>query len=112
MAVSDTTARRPVRNPSRYTDLAAEVRESGLLGRRYAWYWSRIAMAVRAFAAVWLGLFSAGQLLVPADPRRRRSGCCAPSSASSATMPRTARSSAPRRGTTGPSRVLAGSSPG
>jgi fatty acid desaturase len=37
-----------------YTALAQTVRESGLMGRRYAWYWVRIAATVVAFAAVWV----------------------------------------------------------
>jgi len=49
-----------VRNQSGYTDLAREIRESDLLERRYAWYWSRIVIAVLAFAGVWVGLFWLG----------------------------------------------------
>ena len=45
---------------SLYTDLAAQVRESGLLGRRYGYYWQRIAMAVGAFSAIWVGFFLIG----------------------------------------------------
>jgi fatty acid desaturase len=45
---------------SSYSALARAVRESGLLRRRYAYYWSRITLAVLAFAGViagvvWLG---------------------------------------------------------
>ncbi len=49
-----------VRHQSDYTDLAREIRQSDLLDRRYAWYWSRIAVAVVAFATVFLGLFWLG----------------------------------------------------
>ena len=59
-----------VRHQSGYTDLAREIRESGLLNRRYTWYWSRIAIAVVAFVAVWVGLFWLGnswfQLIIAA----------------------------------------------
>jgi fatty acid desaturase len=40
---------------SRYTELAAEVRASGLLRRRYGFYWTQMAVAVTAFAGVWVG---------------------------------------------------------
>ncbi len=48
------------RATSTYTDLAATVRSSGLMRRRYGYYWSRIGAAVLCFAAllalvVWLG---------------------------------------------------------
>ncbi|MGH3357813.1 MAG: fatty acid desaturase family protein [Nocardioidaceae bacterium] len=45
---------------SLYTDLLQRVRESGLLGRRYGYYWSRIGLAVAAFAAIWAGVFILG----------------------------------------------------
>jgi fatty acid desaturase len=55
---------------SLYTDLARQVRESGLLGRRYGWYWSRIAITVAGFAAIWVGVVLLGhswlQLLLAA----------------------------------------------
>jgi fatty acid desaturase len=52
---------RPVRNArSLYTELAAEVRASGLLGRRYVYYWQRIAFALAAFVAIWVGFFLVG----------------------------------------------------
>jgi fatty acid desaturase len=51
---------RPARDQSLYTDLARTVRESGLLGRRYGYYWSRIAMAVAAFGLVWAAFFVVG----------------------------------------------------
>jgi len=61
-------AERPKNARSLYTALAAEIRESGLLRRRYAYYWSRIAVTVGAFAGLWLGFFLLGdswfQLLV------------------------------------------------
>ena len=43
-----------------YTELARTVRESGLLRRRYAYYWSRIALAVAAFVLVWAGIIALG----------------------------------------------------
>ena len=43
-----------------YTDLARTVRESGLMRRRYGYYWSRIAIAVAAFALVWVGIIALG----------------------------------------------------
>ncbi|MGI9084364.1 MAG: fatty acid desaturase family protein [Aeromicrobium sp.] len=53
-----------------YTDLARTVRESGLLRRRYAYYWTRISLAVAAFALVWVGVVMLGnswfQLLLAA----------------------------------------------
>lgn len=36
-----------------YTELARTVRGSGLLKRRYAWYWWHLAVAVAAFGLVW-----------------------------------------------------------
>jgi fatty acid desaturase len=45
---------------SRYTDLASTVRRSGLLERRYGFYWSQITTAVVAFAAIWVGFFLLG----------------------------------------------------
>ena len=45
---------------SLYTALAAEIRESGLLRRRYAYYWSRATVAIAAFAGLWLGFFLLG----------------------------------------------------
>jgi fatty acid desaturase len=49
-----------VRPTSSYTELASMVRESGLMGRRYGYYWSRLGLAVLALAGVvgamvWLG---------------------------------------------------------
>ena len=40
---------------SRYTDLARAVRESGLLGRRYLFYWTEITLAIASFVAIWVG---------------------------------------------------------
>ena len=45
---------------SLYTDLAAEVRGSGLLDRRHVFYWMQIAAAVATFAALWVGFFLLG----------------------------------------------------
>ncbi|MDN5854767.1 MAG: acyl-CoA desaturase [Actinomycetia bacterium] len=49
-----------VRQASHYTGLAKAVRESGLLRRRYAYYWSRIVFAVLAFGVIWAGVFVVG----------------------------------------------------
>ena len=43
-----------------YTELARTVRDSGLLRRRYGYYWSRIALAVSAFVMVWAGIVALG----------------------------------------------------
>ncbi len=43
-----------------YTELARTVRESGLLRRRYGYYWSRIALAVSAFVLVWAAIIALG----------------------------------------------------
>ncbi len=48
------------RHLSLYTDLSRMVRERGLLCRRYAYYWSRMTMAVTAFVAVWVAFFVIG----------------------------------------------------
>ena len=45
---------------SLYTDLIREVRDEGLLERRHAYYWSRIALAVSAFAGLWAVFFVLG----------------------------------------------------
>ncbi len=49
-----------VRHVSLYTELARTVRDSGLLRRRYAYYWSRITVAVAAFFLLWVGIFLLG----------------------------------------------------
>ncbi|MDX6298286.1 MAG: hypothetical protein QOI51_2143 [Nocardioidaceae bacterium] len=41
------------RHVSLYTDLAKSIRESGLMRRRYAYYWTRMVAAVLAFALTW-----------------------------------------------------------
>ena len=43
-----------------YTELAAQVRSSGLLQRRQAWYWRRIALTVSAFVAIWVAVVALG----------------------------------------------------
>jgi len=45
---------------SLYSDLMYEVREYGLLERRYAWYWTLITLAVASFVGVWVGVFMLG----------------------------------------------------
>ncbi|HET9422103.1 MAG TPA: acyl-CoA desaturase [Nocardioides sp.] len=45
---------------SLYTALASQIRESGLLNRRYGYYWSRMTVTVVAFAGLWLGFFLLG----------------------------------------------------
>jgi len=63
-------ASRSERHASLYTDLARQVREQGLLRRRYAYYWSRMALATAAFGGIWVGFFLLGhswlQLLLAA----------------------------------------------
>ncbi len=54
------TSQRRQRNLSLYTDLSKLVRERGLLRRRYGYYWTRIGLAVAAFAALWAGVFMLG----------------------------------------------------
>ncbi|GAB3175662.1 acyl-CoA desaturase [Myceligenerans halotolerans] len=53
-----------------YSVLAKTVRESGLHRRRYAYYWTRLLIAVAAFGAVWAGIVLLGdswwQLLLAA----------------------------------------------
>ncbi|MGO4258209.1 fatty acid desaturase family protein [Marmoricola sp. RAF53] len=39
---------------SAYTDLAKDVREAGLLGRRHLYYWTEITVAVLSFAGIWV----------------------------------------------------------
>ncbi len=48
------------RHVSLYTDLSKMVRERGLLRRRYAYYWTRITLAVAAFVGIWVGVFMLG----------------------------------------------------
>ena len=55
-----TTLRRAERHVSLYTDLATTIRESGLLRRRYAYYWTRITAAVAAFALIWVVVVTLG----------------------------------------------------
>jgi fatty acid desaturase len=47
-------------NISIYTDLAKAVRERGLLRRRYAYYWTKIAGTTLAFTLVWLAVVLIG----------------------------------------------------
>ncbi|WP_082481843.1 MULTISPECIES: acyl-CoA desaturase [unclassified Aeromicrobium] len=55
---------------SQYTELAAAMRESGLLERRHLYYWAQITVAVGSFVAIWVGFFLLGdswwQLLLAA----------------------------------------------
>ncbi len=48
------------RHVSLYTDLSKMVRERGLLRRRYAYYWTRITLAIAAFVGIWVGVFMLG----------------------------------------------------
>jgi fatty acid desaturase len=74
MQLSNTETLDPVstreRSASLYTELAKTIREQGLLHRRYGYYWSRIALAVTAFTAIWVVFFLLGdswlQLLLAA----------------------------------------------
>ncbi len=43
-----------------YSVLAKIVRESGLLRRRYGYYWTRLVLTVAAFGAVWAGIVLMG----------------------------------------------------
>jgi fatty acid desaturase len=52
--------RRSHHSSSSYTELAKSVRESGLLRRRYGWYWSRIGLTIAAFVGVWVGIVLLG----------------------------------------------------
>jgi len=55
-----TPARHADRHVNLYTDLAAEIRDSGLLRRRYVYYWTRIGAAVAAFVLIWVVVFLLG----------------------------------------------------
>ena len=57
---ASSTSRPAERFVSLYTDLAREVRERGLLNRRYGYYWTRITLAVVAFVGIWVGVFLLG----------------------------------------------------
>ncbi|WP_034610385.1 acyl-CoA desaturase [Cellulomonas sp. URHD0024] len=48
------------RNASDYSALAAQIRESGLMSRRYGYYWSRMILAAAAFAGVWVAVVLIG----------------------------------------------------
>ncbi len=54
------TRLRADRHTSLYTDLAQTIRESGLLNRRYAYYWTRIWAAIAAFVLIWVVVFTLG----------------------------------------------------
>ncbi len=45
---------------SDYTELAQNIRDSGLMKRCYAFYWVEIVLAVAAFVAVWVLFFRLG----------------------------------------------------
>ena len=49
-----------IRHVSAYAELSRQVREAGLLNRRYAWYWSRMIGAALAFVMIWVGFFVLG----------------------------------------------------
>ena len=51
---------RPAPTTSSYTELAAQIRASGLMQRRYLWYWRRIVITIAAFAAIWVGVVLLG----------------------------------------------------
>ena len=53
-------AARVAKNAQDYTALAAYVRESGLLKRRYGYYWTRLIAAVLAFAGIWVAVVLVG----------------------------------------------------
>ncbi|WP_084541468.1 fatty acid desaturase family protein [Nocardioides alkalitolerans] len=52
-------ARRPAAQ-NLYTDLAREMRESGLLDRAHGYYWSRTVALVAAYVGVWVGVVLLG----------------------------------------------------
>ncbi|WP_315099259.1 acyl-CoA desaturase [uncultured Cellulomonas sp.] len=47
-------------NAQDYTALAAYVRESGLLRRRYGYYWTRMAAVALAFVGIWVAVVLVG----------------------------------------------------
>ena len=49
-----------VANAQDYTALAAQVRESGLMKRRYGYYWTRMVASVLAFAGIWVAVVLVG----------------------------------------------------
>ncbi len=64
-AVSDTPSTTPTRQPrtryvSAYHELSRRVQESGLLRRRYGYYWIRMVAAVAAFVLVWVAVVVLG----------------------------------------------------
>ncbi|MGB3829703.1 MAG: acyl-CoA desaturase [Ornithinimicrobium sp.] len=56
----DEGSRPQQRYVSQYTELSRTIRDSGLLDRRYGYYWSRIVVVTLAFAAVWAGIVMLG----------------------------------------------------
>ena len=48
------------RNASDYSALAAQIRDSGLMARRYGYYWTRMILAAAAFAGVWVAVVLIG----------------------------------------------------
>lgn len=61
---------RALRYVSQYTELSKTIRASGLLERRYGYYWSRIVILTLTLAALWVGIVMLGnswyQLLLAA----------------------------------------------
>lgn len=57
---SVTTARPLARMVNDYSALARTVRESGLLRRRYGYYWTRLSLTVLALVGVWVGVLLVG----------------------------------------------------
>jgi len=45
---------------SQFAELMREIRDEGLLGRRYLYYWTQIITAVGTFAAIWVAFFLIG----------------------------------------------------
>jgi fatty acid desaturase len=45
---------------SSYTELAAHIRQSGLMERRHFWYWRRITVTVAGFCLVWVAIVVLG----------------------------------------------------
>jgi fatty acid desaturase len=51
---------RPTGSANLYTELAATIRQSGLLRRRYGFYWGLMALCIAACLALWVGVVLLG----------------------------------------------------
>ena len=86
---------------SEFTELARRVKDAGLMRRRYGYYWTKLIAVPVAFAASIVALHLDRRHLVADVHGGRASRSCSPRPRSSATTPRTGRSSARASGTTG-----------